>query len=103
MPPTTENTTATAPQFPEILPVIEQYLENCKKTGKPMRVNLWDASHFTNEPLQVLSDPALRDLAKKYGSSLYVAEVSSGEKMTKLVKDYVAGDAEATKKIEAMR
>ena len=89
----------TNPQFPEILPVIEQYLKDCKKEGKPMRIHFWDTNHQLDAAKQITADSSLHNLAKKYGSPLYVIEIVGGDDFTKLVPGYLAGDKHATKRI----
>ena len=92
--------TEQQPQFPEILPIIEKYLEDCKATGKPMRIHLLDTNHNINEPSQVLADKSLYELTKKYGSPFYVIEAVTATDLTKTVQNYVAGDKTAQKTID---
>lgn len=62
------------PQFPEILPVIKEYLEKQKAAGEPMRIHLWDTNHSIDLPKRVVSDESLHKLIKEYGSPLYIIE-----------------------------
>ncbi len=66
-------------KFPEILPVIEEYLKKQQANGEPMRIHFWDTNHFTDEPHQVFADKSLHDLVKKYGAPLYVVEAADAK------------------------
>lgn len=93
-------TAENKPKFPEILPLVEEYLKDCKETGKPMRINLWDTNHMSNEPSQVLADENLHRLAQKYGSPFYVIEAVPAKPANQMVEKYLYGTKEQSAEIQ---
>ncbi len=78
--------------YPEILPVIEQYLKTAKESGQPMRIHFWDMDHYSAEPAKVIADPGLNALAKKFGSPLYILENVNSDLANIDVNNYINGN-----------
>ncbi|MEZ5690797.1 MAG: hypothetical protein R3D71_03935 [Rickettsiales bacterium] len=89
-----------SPQFPAILPVIEDYLEKQKAAGEPMRIHFWDTNHHIADPAQVAADKSLHDLIKQYGSPLYVIEAADKSVQDRIISDAMTKQKETGKSIE---
>lgn len=86
----------TEPEFPEILPVIEEYL---KAGGK--HINFWDTNHYDFKPKKVFVDQHIHERIRQFGSPLYVMEEYKYPKETcELFKAYIKGDKEEHNQVQ---
>ena len=85
-----------------IFSVLADELQQRADSGQPLRINIWDGNHTSPVPRQVFADPRLFEIAKGYGTPVYIAEAVDSESMNPKVQEYINGTDEDRSSIQEL-